>query len=232
MYAVRVQQRGPHKLEVVAIFHTAAARGNTTEHLVHALVAMVTGRTAAAGLLFEELGKQHVKIDRTGTFTHKDDASAAHQRVVLGERGALQRKFLCQRPREVTGKRPSGLDRFEPAAAEHTAADLDDLRQRDAERDLHEPDTDDVTREGKDLRPDVGSGPRFTEPVRAVLEDKWDVSVRLNVVHVRWLHEHAGGRRERRLDARHATAVLHRRDKPRLLAAHVSSSSTNDLERA
>src|SRR5690606_14593353 len=90
VHAVRELQRAVDHLEVRLILAAALPVDDATQDLRLALVAVVAGDAAAAGLLLHEGGEHLREHERVRLVVAKDEAAAAHDRVPRLERRALE----------------------------------------------------------------------------------------------------------------------------------------------
>src|SRR5690606_31911600 len=142
--AVRVEQRVAEELEVVPVLAAAVTVADAAEDLRHALVTVVAGRAAPAGLVFEEVREERIQVDRAGAIADEDHAATADERTVGGEWLAREGQRIEQPAGQVARERPSGLDRLELPPVRDAAAGFDHLRQGHAPRHLHEAGAADV----------------------------------------------------------------------------------------
>ena len=127
-------------------------------------------------------------------------------------------------------RRAAGDHRLQLAAAAHAARDLEQLGERDAERQLVVAGLLDVARHREDRRAARAFHAEIREPLRALAQDRRNRRDALRVVDRRRRAVQAEVRRERRLEARLALLALERLEQRRLLAADVRAGADERVD--
>src|SRR5690606_32799462 len=116
------------------------------------------------------------------------------------------------------------------APAEHAARDLEQLRKRNAERQLVVAGFLDVTRHGENRGAARALDAQVGEPLRTFAQDRRNRRDALRVVDRRGLAVEPEIRRKRRLEARLAGLALERLEERRLLAADVRARADERVD--
>ena len=125
---------------------------------------------------------------------------------------------------------PPGITALSLRPAAHAAGDLEQVRERDAERHLEVAGLRDVAGDREDHRAARVRRPEAREPLRALAQDRRHRGEALRVVDRGRLAVQAEVGRERRLEARLALLALERLEQRGFLAADVGAGADERVE--
>src|SRR3970040_289611 len=189
------------------------------EHAVEPSRALAARRALSAGLGHVEACDTAQHADHASRLVHDDRGAGAEPRARGAQRIEIHREIhdLCGRPHGHRGT--ARYHGFELTPAAHAARDLEQLLERNAERQLVIAGLFDVAGDGENRRAARPFDAELGKPFGAVAQDRGNGREALRIVDRRRLPEEPELRRKRRLEARPAAVAFERVGESPLLAA-------------
>ncbi len=176
------------------------------------------------------MGHALQRAHHAGGLVHDDDGAGSQHGARLRDRVVVHGELHHDAPRQHFGRRPAGDYRFHPVAVAHAARELQQLGERNAERDFIITGPIHVTGYRENLHAAVVRSSELEKVLGAVAQDVRHRRQRLGVVDRGRPPEQAVVRRKRRLVARQSALALDRLEHGRFLPADVGAGAEIGVE--
>jgi len=211
--------------EELAVALAPLAVFEAVEEELHPVRPLAARRALATRFMVEELREARHRPHQAGRVVHHDHRRRAEHRARLGHAVEIHLEVDLRR-RQDRRRGAAGDERLERPALVHAAGLVEQIAERDAERELIGPRPVDMARDGVELRSRValvGADP--LEPVGAAHQDVRHVAQRLDVVDHGRLAEGADDGGEGRFHPRLAALAFERFEHPGLFTADVGAGA-------